>query len=594
MTRITNPDHSLTLGGLLLVDNGKPVTHAAGFTTAVYADGTGFGKSEPVIRAIMSLLRAGSRQRIERWQSRPVTVRVELSATTIGALNEGEKALNAVVGIETELRWQPPAPGAPVTVFDVETSSMEFTFDDMSELRLTRSYTVTISAYPWPRSATKIITPAVTAVAPTVVDDGAATTNWTAPYGPTGATVTVVTGAVTVTYDASLLSSRTPPYYGTALRRTATFSTTTSKYVGVDCKSSAWGAVLVLVNGSSTFLTEVRREPASVAGFTRYWFHVGDVTSVTSLEVLLDSKQPGSGTQTFNIDQVLLANALPASGTTRQKISTITPGGSVPAEGTVLVQHATAGLGQAVVYTHRAGGGYTPPLRQWKSSGAADSVDTLLVSGAFTALSENLHFSVPWSAIPTGDTQLWVRAYRNLAATVRLSWSAAAVFPGFASPVGDQMAGALDFAFPAAAWQMIPLGRFVSPPTQLGGAGQLRIGIGAAGDAAVVVDEAWLFAMDEGVLTVVDNFTGTGALGGAANRLRVAAPSLDEPQGALMAGYKADWSDSHTATANNVKCDQVSHRFDPAGQMIFTVTSGTLDAAVSLEHFPRWHSNAGS
>ncbi len=45
-------------------------------------------------------------------------------------------------------------------------------------------------------------------------------------------------------------------------------------------------------------------------------------------------------------------------------------------------------------------------------------------------------------------------------------------------------------------------------------------------------------------------------------------------------------------SADLVLCHQVSHLYDAAGSMIHTVTSGAQNPSVSLEHYPRWHSNA--
>lgn len=589
MTFIMSPSHAITLGGLRLMQAGRPAPHD-GFTLDVSRDGTTWGNPDVVVSELISEFSDGDLVVQKRFGNRQPVLYVRISAASHAALVAGDSALSGVVGGPHELVWQPPDPAAPPTVYEVVHSRMDHAWDDWDELNHRRVWILTMSALPWARSVTKILTPAVTAVAPTVVDSGSATTNWTAP-APPGATVSVVSGAVTSTYDPDVTIG--DGFYGTYLRRTAAINTATDKYLAIDWKSSIASVHALKVNDSPYGNeVEVRREPLA-AGLTRSWYKVADsISSVSVFNFTVIHPANAAASATLSIDQVLLANALPASGTTRQKISSIFPGGNVPAEGTILVQHATAGLGQCIVFTHPAGGGYSPPLRQWKSGGAADTADAALVSGAFTGLSPTLQFSVPWTAIPTGDTQLWARMYRNTAATVRLSWAAYATFAGFANPVGNSQSGFVDVVFAANTWQMVPLGRFVSPPTRLGTAGQLRIDI--AGDSVVVLDEAWLFAMDEGVLTVVDNFTGVAALGGAANRLRVASPSLEEPLGALMAGYAADWSDSHTATANNVQCDQVHHRFHPDGSMIFTVTSGTTDAAVSLEHYPRWRGEAGT
>ena len=64
--------------------------------------------------------------------------------------------------------------------------------------------------------------------------------------------------------------------------------------------------------------------------------------------------------------------------------------------------------------------------------------------------------------------------------------------------------------------------------------------------------------------------------------------------GEIVVASAADFSDAYTPGASTIQCDQVGHRFDPEGAAVLTVTSGTLDASVSFEHYPRSHSNAGS
>jgi hypothetical protein len=100
--------------------------------------------------------------------------------------------------------------------------------------------------------------------------------------------------------------------------------------------------------------------------------------------------------------------------------------------------------------------------------------------------------------------------------------------------------------------------------------------------------------MDHGRLTVADCGTGTPAAGGISNRLKISAPSITQPYGSIMMATAADWSDAYIPGSTAVLCDQVGHRFDADGSLIFTVTSNVTDASVSLEHYPRWHTNAAS
>lgn len=460
-----------------------------------------------------------------------------------------------------------------------------------------RIYSLTFAAYPWPRSSEKIVTPAVTAAAPTVVDSGSSTTGWSAPYGPTGATVTVVSGAVTSTYNSAVLNDRPYfPFYGTTLARDVSIDVSTDKFVGIDWKSSIGG--YFFIGTDSGLQTEVRREPAPATGYTRSWFRASDSVSTVPyvhVEINLNGRR-GVGTQTLAVDQIVQANALPVTGTARQITRVIEPGGSVSAEGDVIVQHPSAGLGQTIIYSHPAGGGYSPPVSSWRVSGPTRVADATTVSGARNSLATDpTIFKVPFSALPQGDAQLWARVRQTTgsAQTVGIKYGVGSDMGGY---VPDVEESETRFLIPAAnIWTIVPLARVVLPPRTLGPAGFVRVALLRSTVHDLELDEAWLFAMDKGRLTVVDCGTGTPAAGTAHNRLIVSAPSLDRPNGDLVVGTAADFSDVYAPLSSKVTCNQVGHRFNPdGGSSIFTVTTGTTDAQVSLEHYPRWHTNAAS
>lgn len=586
---IANPGHGITLGGLSLMADGDSVVHDGGFTTEVSADGTTWGNPEVVISTLISQLTDGDLVTQTRAGNRQPVLYVRIAADTHAGLIAGDTALSAVVGTPCELTWQPFDPLAPLTVIDVVHSRMDHTWDDMDERRRRRTWVVTMSALPWPRSATQVVTPAVATGATTVVNAGTATTGWTAANSPPGATVTVASGAIVNTYAAGAS--------GAGLRLAGPVDVSTTKYIAVDWKTSVPAFHGFWVDDSGIQITEVRREPAPVATFTRSWYQVDDAaTSIASLTFVVVHTAT-TATATLSIDQVIKASTLPVTGTARQLSRTIDPDGNIPAEGTIKVQHATEGLGQVIVFSHPAEGGYSPALRQWRISGDTPTPDTGVVSGAFNTLVAATGYRAPITSVPVGDVQLWARLARSgSTGAVRIFWAAESWVGS--SVVGDQQAGSTVVDFPVSdAWYMVPLGRMTSPPAKVGPAGFFQMGIqrDSSSSANIIIDEAWLFAMDKGRLTVVDCGTGTPTIGSIANRLRVAAPSLDAPFGAIEVATAADFSDSYVATSTKVMCDQTGHRFDPNGSVIYAVTSGpATEASVSFEHYARWRAEAGS
>lgn len=589
MSLITNPGHGITLGGLALITAGKPVTHSGGFTLDVSRDGTTWGNPAVVVSALISELSDGDLVTQEHVGNREPVLYVRISASTHAGLVAGDTALSAVVGPPCELSWQNPDPAAPLTVIDVVHARMDHAWDDWDALNHRRVWVVTMSALPWPRGAVKIITPAVATASSTVVNSGSATTGWTTGNG----TVSVVSGAVVSTYNPAVDLGG---YTGSDLMLTAAIDTTTQKYIAVDWKTSLQAFHSLWFNNNPNFQSaEVRREPLA-AGYTRSWYKVPEATTgLTSIKFVI--VQPlGSGSATLSIDQVTKSATLPSTGTTRQLTRTLDPGGNVPAEGDVLVQHETSGLGQTIVFSHPAGGGYSPPLRPWLTASDTVTVASAEVSGASHSISSLVTwYQVPVSALPEGDVHLWARLGITAggAGIVPISWSAEGVMGSTA--VGTAQAGSTNVTFPASGWVMVPLARLTLPPGDMGSSGFVRIAL-LRGSAAqtIVVDEAWLFAMDRGRLTVVDCGTGTPTTGTINNRLKVQAPSLDTPRGGILTATSPAWSDGFTPPAAKVLCDQVGHRFDPSsGTFVFTASSGATAAAVSLEHYQRFRAEAG-
>lgn len=590
MPLVKNPQHGISLGGLSLMSGGRPVVHAAGFTTEVSADGTTWGNPAVVVSSLISELADGDVVQQTHVGNREPVLYVRLSADTHAGLVAGDSELSEVVGGPCELVWRSPDPLAPPTVIDVVHSRMDHQWDDMDSLRRQRVWVVTMSALPRPRSSGKVLTPAVTGVAPTVLDAGTVTTNWTAP-GPVGAVVSVVSGAVTNTYDPDIDAGTTQ---GASLRRTfpSAVNTSVSKYVAIDWKTSIPVVFGFRVNGTVANLAEVRREPGA-ATFSRSWFKLGDTTNTLSmLDFLIVHPENAAASATLSIDQVLLANELPSTGTARQQTRTIVPGGNVSTEGTIILQHETEGLGSALVYTHPVKGGYSPPLRQWRIAGTTPVSDTFAVSGFYSFLGTPTSFFIPIDSVPTGEVHLWARAARNAVGASTFTGAARSAFQGTYFGASQTYSTVVNFGA-AFTYAMLPLARFTLPVSKVGIGGYVQIDIAA--DAATYFDEAWLFAMDKGRLTVVECGTGTPTPGGTANRVLLNAPSAAEPFGSIMVATRADLADAYSPNVGTVLCDQVGHRFDTDGTMIFTIAAAPATAAgVSLEHYPRWRAEAGT
>ncbi len=585
---IEDSGHGISLGGLALVKDGRPVIHPEGFTTEVSSDGTTWGNPAVVVSTLISELSSGDLVEETHVGNREPVLYVRLLADSHDELVAGDTALSRVVGPAVPLVWQPPSPDAPPTVIDVLHSRMDHAWDDWDSRNQRRVWIISMSALPDVRSAEKVITPAIPVATASVVNDGTSTTGWSSTNG----TVTVSGGAVVSTYDGD--ASSVPGLNGTILKLTAAVDTDPEHYVSVDWLSSVPVYHYFFPAGSSVALPEVRREPSPISGYTRSFYYV-PASSLTSF-TFLTIHQPAAGSPTLRIAQVEKSASLPISGTAGQLTSTVDPGGNRPALGDVLVQHPTSGLGHAAVYSYPIGGGYNPALRGWLASSDTVTPDANAVSGATNPLTGITRYHIPVESVPEGDVHLWARLglASGTPGDVNFFWSAWSIMGS--TILGDPQAAQTRINFPTlGGWVFAPIARLTLPTTKMGPAGKVYIDLqrDASAPQDILLDEAYLFGMDRGRLTVVDCGQGTPAVGTVHNRLRVSAPSLDNPNGAIQVATAADWSDAYTPSYAKVKSDQTGHLFDSDGAAVLTVTEYARGAATSFEHHARWRAEAG-
>jgi len=583
-----DPAHEVILDGLRLMQSGRPAVHP-GFTLTVRGQDTQWGNPQPVIVTLLSMLAAGSLVSRSPDANREPTLLVDVSCNVNDgdALAAGEAALMGVCNHPADLEWLPPQANAERAVFDVVDSSLEHVMDEVRELLLIRTYRIKLSALPYARDEALTTAAAVPYAAPVIIDTGSATTNWTVIF-PTGATVTVVSGAVTSTYDPSINSSG---LYGTKLRRAfpVAIDTSVNKYVAVDWKSSVPSYHGFIPNAIPFGnLAEVRRDPLT-GGYVRSYYQLpASVNSMTEFTFdIIHPAQP-AGSATLSIDQVQVMQALPVIGTGRQLLRTIQVGGSAPTQGTIDVTHASSGLGEAMVYTYESQGGYQPPLSPWRTlpaPGVDFTTDSSTLNGGFWALSTLVRWAVPVTALPDGEAVLVMRLHNTLTGTCTFDWSA---FSEMAGGVLGMVSGQFSHTFavantPVTVVMPVPLNL---PTVPMGPNGLVSLDVrrlAAAGPGASHLHEGWLFNT-EGSLSIV------GA--GSRKRLSLEAPSLAEPLGAMWVGDNADKSDWYSVSAEATS--RQHHTLKPGSNNIFTVTTTAVDAAVAASHYNRHHTHPKS
>ncbi len=588
---ITDPAHEVILGGLNLMLDGKPVDYPEGYRLKVMGAETNWGNPQPVISTLLSMLSAGSLVSRDGDDNRSPVLLVQISCDMPDgqALAAGESAWRGVCTRPTTLEWLPPQPGAARAVFDVVDSSLEHVMDEVGEVLIKRTWRVLMSALPHARSESLTVTPAVVAGSAVVVNNGSSATGWTAPR-PAGAAVSVVSGAVVSTYNPAMNSGE---FFGTALRLTQTVDTSVTKYLAVDWKSSIPVYIGLRVNDGAANLPEVRREPIA-GGYTRSYFYVDSfmsrvgagVDSVTVLEFGTVHPAQPAGSATLSIDQVDRMNALPSTGTSRQLTRVVQVGGSVPTYGSIDVVHPTApfGMGRIIVYTYPGASPFNPALSPWTSTSGTLTTDADTYSGRTFPLATLTEFLVPATAVPEGEVELVLRM-RNTTSSgpVNITWGADCRQSGLY--VGGFENGATLVQAPLNEWRFQTLGVVNLPPSRIGPAGFVRVYVhqdtSTYTDTAIG-DELWVLHTS-GSLTMLD--------AGLMKRLRINAPSLEEPSGSIWLANNEDFSDAYSAS---LLCDSRQHHtLTPGTNMIFTAVDA-LGAEVSATHFDRWHTHPAS
>jgi len=593
----------LTLGALdLLGENDY------GFIEALGDDGT-WGAPQPIEVTLQSLLQDGSIVVTQGYDNREASLRVRLRASDSAALASLEAMLFAEIGKRNSLTWTPPDGWGPPTVFEVITSHMEHTFDDLSEaLRSERVYGITFTCEPFARSAEPFTVVGATTSdpstptppPPTTVSTGSSTTNWTSSAGPTTVASTLSSNPLLrMAYNKNAVQSQHVYEY------TAIMSVGSQRYLVLDWAISGVAAYMVSTSpaveifgasaGGSVDVSLVRvaqmLSPDN-SGYTRTLWQIPDnvVTisrirfTATMATLALNATKDTWG-RGFSIRLVQLASQALSSGTSRQKVMSVSVPGSAPMVGSLQVSHPSTPLGDLLVYSWADdGSGYAPPLRPRCSSKAAGSADPSLYSGEQNPLSSPIVYRVPMNQLPRGLYVFYARLKRVTAGTVTVKVDGTARTASdvslLTSPtVSRSVALTTD-------WQIVPLGRMQLPTADVTG-GYEEISVSTAtNDGAVFVDEVYACNVTIGRTTIV-SAASMGA-GGPLN-VWVNSPTTDIPRPSVTAGVQPDGSDAYNIEAQTT-CED-PHRWQPPSVNVFTACAA-LDATTTLTGYARWHTHA--
>lgn len=561
---------------------------------AIVMDGGDDGSPSVVYDVLDSLLTDGQVMTVATRQNRTLTRTVMIEGPDMAALAAAEAALVAectrprnnltlVFGDDT----------APPTVFDTFPAQLTYSPDAARESSLIRIFTLSIPAYPHPKSATAVETTALPAAedpsTPTVlvIDDGTSTTGWSSPSG----------GSVTTDGDRIIVSPT--GVGGTAGELAESIDLTGLEFIavdwGADTSSGASHTLNLYVQPSGGTLTRLAAvatglpsplaAPSGVDNWVRNWYRCpyGAIERI---------RAHVSGTpaalRTLYLSQITATDQALTSGTARQQTRTIAIEGSVSTEVSLAIEHAEDSLGTVLAYTRPDDdSAFTPALSTYYYSGAS-TVDASTVSGRPFDAGVVAQYRIPNALLPEGAYVLYGRLKAAAAGVydVPILFLSGLEYGG----VGRTASITLDVDDE---WQVVPLaGSLNLPGVFAPSSSDFVTSLLLTTPAGVQLDEAWLFDTTRGQVTVVDCGTDAPSRGyeGSYNRLWIESPTLDRPVLTHLLGTAPDQADAIAAGPRVRAAGR--HRFQPPAMTVFTVTTNALAADVSLTHFPRWHTHA--
>lgn len=578
--------HQLTLGSLLLTDSLPHEDH--GYVFNVLADGVSRGVAKGVQEVVRSLLADGDLVRITRYGNREVSFDVQVTGPSLASLSEAEAALRRELGIGNALTWEAPDYLAAATVFDVVTSEMEERFNDLDELRNTRTFTVTLTCAPFARSAdlTTVAALDIPPVTPTTatITNADTTAGFTASktvtsFGSGGTAVTQF--PVTVTDEGSYVrAAASDSYVSVSISyATSAVSMASTKYLSVEMSGSAPSTFTLTVGGVTKVYAPVLTR-ANTGGTTLYVFDTagGSFTGFAASTPTIG----GAGTVGINVHDISRTDTLPQVSP-RQSTRVIEVGGTERAPASLHAYTSSGFLGNTILHTTPFdASGYTPDLSRWRHTGNTPvaNVSSRKITGTWEPLQPNpLVARLLSSQLPRGDYILMAAIKSSLTGERAISWAVKSLL---VSSVVGNVTGTAYYNFPVAdRLEYVPLGVLSAPVVRSEGFLETEVHLSnpSPGSVTLHAEEAWLFADGpDSALSII----GTDE---AELWLETADMSSSVPR-VWVGNSNGRFHPNSRLMAHG------DHRFSPGLVQVTSISDANDYLEVDLSYHEHWHSNA--
>lgn len=384
-----------------------------------------------------------------------------------------------------------------------------------------------------------------------------------------------------------------PLYYGTrslTLTRTGAVTMGTTPYLRVSAAITTTGGtatpVFKIGTGTAVPVTPEVVAPSAIAGYTDYYFTTGNFDRL----VVEATAAGGSNTPTVNISvaHVARTDTIAGAGTLRQVARTATVTGAAPTQAAIRLYDATeAPLGTDILVYTSTNTSWIPALRPFRFSSSTVGGDPARVSGFSNTLATAMVFRIPARRLTEGTYSLL--ANLNVVGAATLTWSTRIVSSTGAATIGSSQtqSGSTLLINPlGTGYKVYNLASLLLPPVLVEGEQMVEITLGGGG--GIVIDEAWLFCRDDGVLTWIPDAD-------SMSWIEIRSPEIGSDSPTIYGGTGAfgenpacvDWKTSMTPAYG--ACGQ--HVTEPGQMQVFTVCTNSQAAQSELEFYPRYHSH---
>lgn len=594
---VFTPNPQLTFGALNLIGTDAEL-ESQGYRYEALGDDLDWGSPILITEKVQSWLTDGALVANKGYDNRTMNVRVKVVADDSNLLAVAEGPLFLETGKPNLLTWTPPDGEGEPCVFSVVMSELVFVLNDLDENRIVRTFALKITAEPFVRSL-EVVT--VSSPAPT----GAATiTNIAITSSATGWSSERIDPDGTIT--AGGLFGSPPPIVAkaaslaignTTLRAEKTGiaqSLSGTPYLRVEVDVVASGGVTLGNSGIPEFVVNGGGVVPVAQYGDYYWLDttgLGGTLNTLRVGVVAGTVLGGGESVTIRISDVSRADEIDSGSTNRQLVRVLSVDGSARAQGSILIEDSTFGgpiaLGDVIVYTSPNVGGLTSPnLRQHLSSGNTPTVGGTLVSGISTDLSTLHTFEIPASALAPGGYLLLAKVRPDNSGPLEFTWSAEARMGS--TDLGGGQSGVTTIDVNNGAYSIVTVASLNLPPRKMGPEGVVRIELTVdAGNT--LLDEAWIFNVEAGRLSIVSAGIASPASGGSASKVWLDAPTIASPTVGLYLGTESDRSDAFHAGTELAAFDV--HELAPPFVNLFIVTTNSAFADASISHHRYFHTH---